>query len=339
MSLAKSFGGMIIRRASEIAHSMKKMKNVLFRLFIFTLSGIFLLVQWSCTTKISEEFQENFRTIGIVSAEYQPEPTIEGFAIRLEEDRPPFFERDIGAWEGLKSGAKKGVRKGMEIGAKFHPGAPPPSPIGLALMPLFYLVGLIVGVTVGAAVGTITGGIGGMTMGMMEPEKKEPKKDSLGDLPDLQKTLETYLETLGMQKRFRNEVVTIVGQKPSLSVQELTGGGPSKPNGQIDFLHFQEKGLDLVLVVSIASLGLQGTSKLHKKVQIFMVGKADLWRVADQVLLYRKTVFFQTPSQPYESWAADNARAFEKALNQGYRNLAEQVSTTLFETQLFPHVP
>jgi hypothetical protein len=235
------------------------------------------------------------------------------------------MEHTGGAWEGLTSGAQKGAAKGFELGLKYHPGAPPPSLIGLAAWPLFLLVGLAVGATLGTTVGTIVGGVSGMTQGIIHPQDN----NSLDEQKIVRETLDSYLQKLGMQERIRKEVVAVARQNTSHPITELDQGGPTQRKIPVSYQSLKEKNLDTILEVSVVSLGLESTSAFAPDFSVFMVIKADLRRVEDDAILYRTTLNYTSHSLPYEEWAEKNAYAFQRALNEGYRNLAEQVVSTL----------
>ena len=165
-----------------------------------------------------------------------------------------------------------------------------------------------------------------MTLGMLDPEKESSK----GDLVILRQTLDTHLKKLGIQGRLRSAVVALAGRNTAYHITTLLEGGAINPNQEVDYQKFKEQGLDTVLEVSVQSLGLEGTSLFDPDCLVFMVGKADLWRLSDGALLYRARFLYQTQSLPYKEWAAQNSHEFEQALNEGYRQLAKQIVSKLF---------
>ena len=293
------------------------------QLCILSLCGIFLFVQWGCATQppgLPAELRAQLGTIGIVSAQYTPQPEFEG-------PGTGFLERTSGAWEGLKSGVQKGGAEGIEFvfEHELFPHGCPPSPIGLIVLPLCLLMGLVLGVTLGATVGTIAGGLGGMTMGMVDPMDSDPMKNEAV----LRQTLDAYLQKLGMQERIRKEVVAAARQNTSHQVRELDKEGPTQRGSEVSYQKLKEQNLDSILEVAVVSLGLKSTSAFDPDFSVFMVVKADLRRVEDDALLYRTTLTHTSQSLPYEEWAGNNVYAFQRALNEGYRSLAEQVVAKL----------
>ena len=284
---------------------------------ILSLCGIFLFVQWGCATQpatLPEELRAQLGTIGVVSAQYTPEPDFEG-------PGTGFIEHAGGAWEGLKSGANKGALTGGSIGWEVievmqEPwGGVHPAAILLAL----------VSSVVGATVGAVLGGLGGMTTGMLNSMASDPKKKQAV----VRQTLDAYLQKLGMQERIRREVVAVAQQNTSHLVKELDKEGPTQRGSEVSYQKLKEQNLDSVLEVSVLSLGLEGTSAFDPDFSVFMVVKADLRRVEDDALLYRTTLTHTSQSLPYEEWAGNNVYAFQRALTKGYRSLAEQVVAKL----------
>jgi len=287
------------------------------KLFIFFLAGLFLLVQWGCATQppaLPTELRAQLGTIGIVSAQYTPEPDFEG-------PGTGFIEHTSGAWKGLKSGAKEGAYKGGSIGSYvleytqeyhgfWHPGA---------------LLLALVSSVVGATVGTMAGGLGGMTMGMIDPMGS----DSMKNEAVVRQTLDAYLQEMGMQERIRKEVVAVARQNTSHLITELDKEGPIKRGSEVSYQKLKEQNLDSILEVAVVSLGLKSTSAFDPDFSVFMVVKADLRRVEDEALLYRTTLTHTSQSLPYEEWAGNNVYAFQRALNEGYRSLAEQIVAKL----------
>jgi hypothetical protein len=292
---------------------MRRLKAV----FIVGLCVIFMLGQWGCVTQppaLPTELRAQLGTIGIVSAKYTPEPDFEG-------PGTGFIEHTSGVWEGVKSGAKEGAYKGGSVGSYvleytqeyhgfWHPGA---------------LLLALVSSVVGATVGTIAGGLGGMTMGMINPQDSNPRADQAV----VRQTLDKYLQKMGMQERIRKDMVAFARQNTSHQVRELDKEGPTQRGREVSYQKLKEQNLDTVLEVSVLSLGLEGTSAFDPEFSIFMVVKADLRRVEDDALLYRTTLTHTSQSLPYEEWAGNNVYAFQRALNEGYRDLAEQVVAKL----------
>ncbi|MDH5426833.1 MAG: hypothetical protein OEZ57_05660 [Nitrospirota bacterium] len=297
------------------------MMSLVRKVSIFCLAGVFLLVQYGCATDsaaLPGEIRAQLGRIAVVSAQYTPEPDFEG-------PGTGFIEHTSGAWKGLKSGAKEGAAKGMELGTEYHPGGCPPNLIGLAACPLFMLLGLAVGVTLGATVGTVAGGVGGMTKGMIHLEDA----NSFDEHKIVRKTLDSYLQKLGMQERLRNEVTYFAKQKTSHTIIELEEEGPTRPGSILGYQRLKKENFDTVLEVTVLSLGLKSTSAFNPEFSVFIVGKADLRRVEDDALLYRTTLTHTSQPQPYEEWAGENVYAFQRALNDGYRSLAEQIVVKL----------
>jgi len=284
--------------------------------FIVGLCAVFLLGQWGCATQpptLPAELRAQLGTIGVVSAQYTPEPDFEG-------PGTGFIEHTSGAWEGLKSGATEGALKGGSIGWEVVENmqwscCPHPALLLLAL----------VSSVVGATVGTIAGGLGGMTKGMIDPMDSDPMKNQVV----LRQTLDAYLQKLGMQERIRREVVRVAQQNTSHQVRELDKEGPTQRGSEVSYQKLKEQNLDSVLEMSVLSLGLEGTSAFDPDFSMFMVVKADLRRVEGDALLYRTTLTHNSQSLPYEEWAGNNVYAFQRALNEGYRNLAEQIVAKL----------
>ncbi len=295
----------------------KYMKILIHRLSILSLIGIILLAQWGCATqapKLPAELRTQLGRIGVVSAQFTPEPEFEG-------PGTGFLNRTSGAWEGLKSGAKDGAQKGGSIGfyvleytQEYHGGWHP----GAILLALASSI-------VGTTVGTIVGGGVGMTKGTINPGDA----NALDDLKIMRQTLDAYLKELGMQERFRREVVSYARQNTSQDITELDQEGPTKRDSMVSYQRLKEDDLDTILEVSVVSIGLKSTSAFHPEFSVFMVVKADLLRIEDETLLYRTTLTHTSQSLPYEEWASNNVYAFQRALNDGYRNLAEQIVATL----------
>lgn len=286
------------------------------KLFIFCLAGIFLLVQWGCAAQppaLPTELRAQLGTIGIVTAQYTPEPDFEG-------PGTGFIEHTSGAWKGLKSGAKEGAHMGGSIGF----GMLENPPLDLNPGPPVLLLALVISV-VGATVGTIAGGVGGMTMGMIDPMDSDPMKNQAV----VRQTLDAYLQKLGMQERIRKEVVAAARQNTSHRITELDKEGPIKRGSEVSYQKLKEQNLDSILEVAVVSLGLKSTSAFDPDFSVFMVVKADLRRVEDDALLYRTTLTHTSQSLPYEEWAGNNVYAFQRALNEGYRSLAEQIVAKL----------
>lgn len=297
------------------------MAQSIYKLGILAVCGIFLFVQYGCATyptSLPAELRAQLGRIGVVSVQYTPEPEFEG-------PGTGFLEHTSGAWEGLKSGAQKGAAKGIEFGTEFHPGGCPPSLIGLAVCPLFILLGLAVGVTLGATIGTIAGGLGGMTMGMLDPTDNKLTKD-----PALLRPIfDWYLKELGMQANIRKDVVAVAQQNTSHQVIALDKEGPAQRGSAVSYQKLKEQNLDTVLEVSVRSLGVKSTSSSDPIFSVFLVVRAELRRVADDAILYRANFTHTSPSLPLDEWMLSNALAFRMALEKGYRNLAEQIVSTL----------
>ena len=280
--------------------------------FIIGLCAVFLLGQWGCATQppaLPEELRAQLGTIGIVSAQYTPEPDFEGYGTG-------FSDHTSGAWEGLKSGATEGAKAGPGVGGSMVESLP-------ADLPFMLLTVLVT--TVVATVGAITGGLGGMTMGMINPQDSNPRDDQ----EVVKQALDTYLQKLGMQERIRKEVVAVARMNPSHQVRELDKEGPTEWGQLVSYHQLTEQGLDSIVEVSVLSLGLEGTSGFNPEFSIFMVVRADLRRVADDALLYRARFNYTSPSQPFDEWMATHALAFRMTLDKGYRSLAEQIVAKL----------
>jgi hypothetical protein len=164
-----------------------------------------------------------------------------------------------------------------------------------------------------------------MTMGMIDPMDSDP----INNQTVLRQTLDTYLQKLGIQERIRKEGVAVARQNTSHHITELDEEGPIKRGSAVSYQNLKEQNLDTVLEVAVVSHGLKSTSAFDPDFSVLMVVKADLRRVEDDALLYRTTLTHTSHSLPYEEWAGNNVYAFQRALNEGYRSLTEQVVAKL----------
>lgn len=224
--------------------------------------------------------------------------------------------------EGPFAGAATGAGAGMLLGSLAAAGA-------FALhqaTAIFAAPVAIMAITVNAATWAVMGGPAGGKSSREKATKKE---------------IADAVARLDAQQALMRHLVPAVQQSPVPSLSPLPVAGPARPDQTPSYCEMKDARVDTVLEVAVSEIGFDGCGKGFFQnqcpggsdeplVYLFMVGKARLVRVADGAEIYSGQFRYDSPPRQFAQWAANDAQALAEELEQGYRHLADSISSELF---------
>jgi hypothetical protein len=246
----------------------------------------------------SEKVRTSLGTIGVVPARFAPDAKM----------ALPAKGWLSGVGRGAGQGAAVGAIIGGEIGV--HPQI---SYIILTpvTVPAFALTGSIVGIIAGSIYGAVTA---------PSPETVKQAESALN----------AAILDLKIQGAIGDRVMKIVQDQTRQRIILLANQDPLTPGKAISYRPLAEKGTDTILEISVPALRLERDLGANPAMALFMTLRARLIRTTDDELLYDGTVEYRSGKHRFTEWAADQAKRFRKAVNQGCQRLAERITEEIF---------
>jgi len=274
------------------------MKRTLFARAIVPVLVLFL-IQSGCATLPKNPIPEDratFGTIGVSRALFLPATE---FAV-------PAKGRPEGAVKGAAI-AFAGVMEGGLRGANGLSG----EAAGFYLLFLFALA------TAATPVGAVVGAVKAM------PGKEAASSEAL---------TREILERLRTQEVLRDEVLRAGIDRTGHRLLSVDGVGPAAPDNVASYESLAEKGIDTVLEVALLRIALESEQwGSDPPLKLAMSARGRLVRVGDGTLADVNDFFSWSMQRRFAEWTADNAALLGQAYEDGYRRLAEDIVTRIFQ--------
>ena len=308
---------------------ISQMKFLIRKLCIFSLSGLFLFVQYGCASHRTSAHQTpQLGKVGVVSAQYTP--TVE-------------FELPAKGWLG---GAARGAVEGTKSFIVLVPTGGTLAGIG-TLMAMGGPQGLLVGLV---GVGLLLKGAGYMIIG---PFYGAATAEVPATVEEAEAHLKAALISMRIQERMRDHVVH-EGRVANFDITVVDGQGPESASDLLTYFPLQEPQLDSVLELRVTRVWLSSnesfftplTSMLSEEkasllnpsqelqinppLSLGMEVRVRLIRTADKVVLYDNTWKYEGESHLFTEWAANDAKLFAGEFERAYDELAGQLSSSIF---------
>jgi hypothetical protein len=265
---------------------------IIILLFIILLIGQFSCIRTGWETRsLSEQERADFGTIGIVSARFNPEATVQ----------TPLNKKD-----GAKAGAKEGAK------AILSPGS-----FGDPLAGLAYLILLPVTLPVAAGVGAAVGSM----RGVPDSEKEEAWAvvNRVTAELKIQETMREHILNIAQEKTiYQFSLIEELG--PTVSSYE-----------KVNYISLGNSGVNTVLEISVDRWVLHGEGTINPPLSFIMWATIRIFGVEDGKELYNDTFqYWSREKNKFTEWAANNGQLLKEEFNRGYRSLAEEIVRKLF---------
>ncbi len=219
---------------------------------------------WGCAIKQprapqspTEDVRAQLNTVGLPVAESAPETHVDA----------PTGGKGMGALKGAGIGLAAGATPGLAIAGSVGRGCGAAREIGAVVCGAVIVLGL----GVAAAGGTI-GALGGTLYGAVTAE-------SASKIDAAEAELKSAVIRADVQTTLRDHVLLFVRDRSSLNVVAMNRGAAGE---RIDDQALASSGIDTVLEVSVARIGLAGQSGINPPVSLFMSARARLVRTAQE---------------------------------------------------------
>ena len=300
------------------------MMFLIHKLFIFFLSGVFLLVQWGCATQPPApptELRAQLGAIGIVSAQYTP-------AVE--------FELPAKGWLG---GAGRGAFEGVGTFVRLVPHVMLGSAAIITMSPASILGALYAVAALVKGTGYM---IGGPLYGAFTAQDSETIEES-------EAHLKAALASMRIQEAMRDHVVRVAQSLPNVDLTVLDGQGPESSSDLLTYFPLYDTNVESVLELrvnrvwlstkeysfkgDVEALGGMDPSqelKINPPLSLGMEVRGRLIRTADKSVLYDNTWKYEGGSHVFAEWAANDAQLFAEEFERAYDKLAGQLSLSIF---------
>lgn len=275
----------------------KKMIIPTRRAIAIVLGVTFFVGQVGCAHPLylPEDIRAQLGTIGVVSPRFAPEVTLD----------MPAKGAGGGAGRGAAEGAAGAFGVPAEVGCSGVDWEP--CALGLAL-------GLALAVP-GAIVGGVYGAIAA-----------EPAES----VEEVEARIRQVLAELKMQEALRDHVLQEARNQTRYTFILLTEEGPTEPGEEITYRAVRSEGVDMILEVSVQSVGFKGKWAINPPIAFSMTAHVRLIEVGDGTVHWDRSSPYTTSARPYTEWTVNDAQAFREALDSGYERLAEKIVDALF---------
>src|SRR2546422_1001415 len=256
---------------------------------------------------ISDEIRAELNTVGVPRASFSPE-------VRLTTSG-----QGMGALKGAGSGLVAGVSPGLSFTGGVIEACGGARGFGALICVAAAGVGLGV-----AAAGGMFGALGGTVYGAVTA-------DSASRISAAKTELAGAVVDLNVQQTLRDHVLRAVRERTDLTFVTLDDGGPTVPGESLSYQGLQSEGIDTVLEVSVARIGLAGKGGITPPVALTMTARARMIRASDGVEIFGETFEHAFgPEYKFILWAEEEGRAFREEVGRGLERLADDIARLLF---------
>ena len=255
----------------------------------------------------SDEIRAELNTVGVPRASFSPE-------VRLTTSG-----KGMGALKGAGSGLVAGVSPGLSFTGGVIEACGGARGFGALICVAAAGVGLGV-----AAAGGMFGALGGTVYGAVTA-------DSASRISAAKTELAGAVVDLNVQQTLRDHVLRAVRERTDLTFVTLDDGGPTVPGESLSYQGLQSEGIDTVLEVSVARIGLAGKGGITPPVALTMTARARMIRTSDGVEIFGETFEHAFgPEYKFILWAEEEGRAFREEVGRGLERLADDIARLLF---------
>jgi hypothetical protein len=128
----------------------------------------------------------------------------------------------------------------------------------------------------------------------------------------------------------RDELFAAIGNKTTQTTVLLPAILSVPVAGHLDDRCTPPKDVDTVLEVSLTRIGLAGRDDLRSQKVMFVEGRVRLVRCPDSQEIYARSFLHVAGRHLIREWGENDARLFNRALNDSYAALAETITEELF---------
>lgn len=283
---------------------------------IFILATIFLLGQWGCAAQhTSHSIPTELGKVGLVSAQYTP-------AVE--------FEMPAKGWLG---GAARGAAGGTKAFIVLVPAGAVTGGAGI-LYPPALLVGAVL----------LVSGAGYLIIG---PFYGAATAEAPVTVEEAEAKLKAALGSMRIQETMRDHVVQAAQSLAHVDLKVIDGQGPESSSDLLTYFPLQDGAIDSVLELRVNRVWLSTDEsvfkaldrmkppsqvlKINPTLSVGMEVRGRLIRTADKVVLYDNTWKHEGGARIFTQWAANDAQLFAEEFERAYEELAEQLSTSIFQ--------
>ncbi len=252
-------------------------------------------VSWPTTVPPppSEELRAKFGVIGVVPAQFLPNPDF----------RVPAKGRLAGAGRRAANWAAAGAAAPLSGGGGGGAGA------------IILLAFSVTAGTIGGLAGTVSGAV---------------HAESAAKVSETEAVLKNALVSLKMQETMLDRVVRAAQNQARQHLVVLPDKGPESPEEKIDYRSLAAKGIDTVVEVAITSFGLAGPWDVNPLLNFALDSRVRVVRTSDGGELYETSFKYRGGEHTFFEWAAANGQPLCEELDRAYQALAEKIVEELF---------
>lgn len=184
--------------------------------------------------------------------------------------------------------------------------------------------GLAVIVLLGLTVTAAT--VGGMAGGVVGAVKAEPAKK----VDEAENIINDAIAKLKIQETLRDHVIKEAQKKAKGRFTVLEGYGPTSLDQKVTYGHWEAKGIDTVLQISVVWFGLVGKWELNPPLNLEMDVQVKVIQVKDDKELFSEIFHYSGGQRLFSEWCVDNARPLHDEFDRCYSDLADKIVAALF---------
>jgi hypothetical protein len=250
---------------------------------------------------LSEEERERLGTIGIVSADFVPEPK--------------FFT--------LARGRVKGAAEGMVFENSKGAGGPPIFfPSGNAS------AGMAPGASAGAAAAILLVPVVIYLIGseIYRAATAIPAEK----MKEIESNLKKTLTELKMQESLKESFFQTAKEQSAFNLVLVEEVGPKTLEETLNYSNLKGKGIDTVIELSVVSIGFEGKGGKDPLLSLLLDARTRVLSVSNGSVIYENKLEYRSAKQKFTEWISDEGKLFSEKLDRGYRTLSEKIVEELF---------
>jgi hypothetical protein len=186
---------------------------------------------------------------------------------------------------------------------------------GCGLGAVILLAVIVTAATVGGVAGSVVGAV-----------KAEPAKR----VDEHEKIISNSIAKLKTQETMLDHVLKVAQQKTQKNFAIVEGFGPNSNDQKVVYGHFEDKGFDAILQISVTSFGLVGKWEVNPELQLKMFVQVKVIQAKDDTELYSDIFQYTGKSRKFSEWCANNAQELNDEFERCYGTLAEKIISKLF---------
>lgn len=248
---------------------------------------------------LSEEERASLGTIGIVSADFVPEPKLFTYARGRVRGaaKGMTFETDTG-------GPPIIFPSGHGSGGMVSPGASAGAAAAVLLVPVVILIGSEI--------------------------YRAATAIPAEEIKEIEMNFKKALIELRMQESLKIRFFQTAREQSAFNLVLVEGVGPKTSEETLNYGNLKGEGIDTIVELSVLSIGFEGKGGKDPLLSLLLDARTRVLSVSDGAVFYENMLEYRSVKRKFTEWISDEGKLFSEELDKGYGTLSEKIVEELF---------